>query len=178
LLDNRRRLFSHISEREELVARGSRRVTGRLLELVGLRIGGQADVVFVLRSQRQRASASLEREELGGGGIAGSITTATAGEQDHTVLSVIKVEAAVGQRADDDGVAGPVVMLALGNDIKHLVGAAVTRGRLDGNEVLAEIAREGVDEEAFPVRGLDLNVGERTSCSVVPLMGLRNSGWV
>lgn len=51
-------------------------------------------------------------------------------------------------------------MLALGDDVELLVRTPVAGLELNGDQVLAEIARGGVDGEALPVGGFDGRGGE------------------
>lgn len=69
-------------------------------------------------------------------------------------------------------------MLALGDDVELLVRTAVAGFQLDGDQVLAEIARGGVDGEALPVGGFDGCGGEGARGGGVAGVGFGGSGGV
>ncbi len=71
----------------------------------------------VLGCERERTSTTLEGEELAVGDLASTVRTATAGEGDNLVASSaagVEVEAGLGERADDQGGVGLVVVNTLG----------------------------------------------------------------
>jgi hypothetical protein len=59
-----------------------------------------------------------------------------------------------------------------GDNIPRLVLAAIASNNIDGGEILAEIAREGVDRETFAIRGSDRGAGEGASSCGIEFLGL------
>lgn len=72
-----------------------------------------------------------------------TIGSATTGEKKDLVACCpagVKVEARIGQGADNEYGVGCVVVLALGDDVPSLAVGSATVGYLDGREVGPEVA--------------------------------------
>ncbi len=86
-----------------------------------------------------------------------SIGTSTTREEEHLVsgrTARVKVEASLGQGADDEHRVRNVVVLAAGNDIPTLAIRRAASGDLDRRQVLAKVSGELVNKETPAVGSL------------------------
>ena len=88
------------------------------------------------------------------------------------MTAVIKVEASLSQSANNEHGTLLVIVLASGNDVPLLSSTTIARLFLNGDQVLAEVSRSRINEEALSGGGLDSNRRESTSGGIIALHGL------
>jgi hypothetical protein len=110
-------------------------------------------IIRILGAKHDTRLARRKLEQLRSLGSTRSITTSTAREQDHLITSsttLIEVKTPIDQRANHERKARFVIMLASSDEVPFLaIAIGITSNRLDGDEVLAEVASGGVDRETL-----------------------------
>ena len=130
---------------------------GRFIQ-PALGIDSQTHPHVVLRLQCQAGLTSGEGKQLTVGDSATTVCSSAATEQNRRVASGssrVKVHASLRQAAHDQCGIGCVVVDSSGDEIELLVCTAVAILQGDRDELFAEIAGCGVDEEALSRGGLD-----------------------
>lgn len=130
--------------------------------------------ITILRLESQARLPSSKGEKLGVRHCPLPISPTTTREHNDRITSsaaIVEVQTSIGETADNKGGIGSIIMLAGCDEVEFRIGAAIARFELDGDQVLAEIARGRVDEEALAVGGLDLDAGEGARRGVVEDVG-------
>jgi hypothetical protein len=115
----------------------------------------EAGLRGVLRRESTGTVVSGEGKELGSLGLTVSICASTTREENDLITggtTLVEVDTSVRQGADNESLVFLAdIVLSSSDQVELLVGAAVTGGGGNGDQVLAEVTGDGVDEKAVSI---------------------------